>query len=271
VVVLSIALFGLRQWNAGCKCTEEPDLSNKVAIVTGGNSGIGYETSLGLAKRKAHVIIACRDLAQGTGVAKKISQLTGAKVEAMQLDLASLKSVRTFASEYQKKSLPINILILNAGAWMGSTRTFTEDGFENTFGVNHLGHFLLTNLFLPQIKKDKARVVTVSSGLHLQGVMNFSNLQSELSYTPFAAYCNSKLANVLFSNELNRELEGTGAIAISLHPGVIKTQLHREQIMLFDAVYSVIGMFLKKIRKKELKPRLQLQYLINLRGKEVFI
>jgi len=246
VVVLAIALFGIRKFNSGCKCDESPDLTNKVVIITGGNSGIGYETSLGLARRKAHVIIACRDLVQGNQVAKEISQLTGnQKIETMKLDLASLKSVRAFAAEYQKKNLPIHILILNAGLWMGNNRTLTEDGLEMTFGVNHLAHFLLTNLLLPQIKQGKARVVVVSSNLHHSGVLEFDNLQGEKTYASFQGYCNSKLANVAFSNELNRQLEGSGATSISLHPGVIRTQLHRENGPLFDAIYKVLGLFLK--------------------------
>jgi len=247
VVVLAISLFGLKKFNSGCKCDESPDLTNKVVVITGGNAGIGYETSLGLAKRNAHIIIACRDLTQGNQIAKKISQLTGnQKVEAMKLDLASLKSIHAFATEYQQKNLPIHILILNAGVWMSKNRTLTEDGFEMTFGVNHLGHFLLTNLLMPQIKQGKARVVVVSSNLHQNGVLEFDNLQSEKTYPGgFQAYSNSKLANVVFSNELNRQLEGTGATSVSLHPGVISTQLHREEGPIFVGLYNVVGFFLK--------------------------
>jgi len=247
--VVAIALFGLKQYNNGCHCDENPDLSNKIVIITGGNSGIGYETSLALARRKAHVIIACRDLPQCQITSKQISQLTSnPKVESMALNLASFKSIRQFASDFQRRSLPIHILINNAGVWMApGNRSFTEDGIEMTFGVNHLGHFLLTNLLLPQIKQGKARVVTVSSALHRNGVIDFENLQSEKSYGHMQTYSNSKLENVLFSNELNRLLDGTGAYATSLHPGVIRTQLHREMNDLMKMGYYVIGLFLKDV------------------------
>jgi len=247
VLVIAILLYGLRVYNVGCRCNESPDLTNKVAIVTGGNAGIGYETSLGLAKRKAHVIIACRDLTSCSKTAQQISkESNNPKVEAMLLNLASLKSIRQFAENFQTRSLPIHILVLNAGVWMGDNKTFTDDGFEMTFGVNHLGHFYLTNLLLPQIKSGKARVVTVSSGLNNQGVLDFGNLQSEKSYGAFAAYCNSKLANVLFANQLSKELEGTGATSTSLHPGVIVTQLHRElSNPIFKKVYEFLGLFMK--------------------------
>jgi len=127
----------------------------------------------------------------------------------------------------KKLNVPLNILINNAGVWMASDHVKTADGFEITFEVNHLGHFLLTNLLLDEIKQGKGRVVTVSSSLYKSGVINFEDLNMEKNYGPKDAYSNTKLMNVLFSNELGRRLKQDGVITSSLHPGVISTGLHR--------------------------------------------
>jgi len=220
-----------------CHCTDSVDLTNNIIVITGGHSGIGYETTRGLAKRGATIVIACRDLDRGQEAAEKIKADTqNKKISVMLLDLGSLASVRNFVAEFKAKGIPIHVLINNAGVWMGDERKTTSDGFEMTFGVNHLSHFLLTNLLLDEILAVKGRVITVSSGAHLRGTINFDDLQIEKNYTHFTAYSNSKLANVLFSNELARRLEGSGVVSHSLHPGVITTGLHREQ----DKAYPIL-------------------------------
>jgi len=227
---VGISLFGLRQYLSGCRCYDEIDLTDKIIVITGGHSGIGYETSKGLAKKGATIIIASRDVQRGQEAAEKLKTETrNTKISVIPLDLASLASVRNFAAEFKRKNIPIDVLINNAGVWMGNDRKVTEDGFEMTFGVNHLGHFLLTNLLLEEIKAGKGRVITVSSGAHIMGTIDFDNLQLENNYSHMSAYANSKIANVLFANELARRLEGSGVVSLSIHPGVITTDLHRQQ------------------------------------------
>jgi len=222
-------------------------LKDKVIVITGGHSGIGYETTKGLAKRGAKIIIACRDVDRGEEAAEKIKLETkNGRILVMFLDLSSLDSVRHFVSEFKQKRIPLHVLINNAGVWMGDERKTTQDGFEMSFGVNHLGHFLLTNLLLDEIRAGKGRVVTVSSGMHLYGTIDFDDLQNEKNYGPRSAYANSKLANVLFANELARRLEGTGVISLSLHPGIIATGLHREQdkehaLLMFVFYHTILG------------------------------
>lgn len=143
--------------------------------------------------------------------------------------------------------MPLHVLINNAGVWMGDNITKTSDGFEMTFAVNHLGHFLLTNLLLDNLKESApSRVVTLSSALHKFGTVDLNTLHSEKSYDPWKAYSNSKLMNVLFSNELGRRLTGTGVVTSSLHPGVIATGLHRsrENVVLqflYENVWGFLG------------------------------
>ena len=157
----------------------------------------------------------------------------------VQLDLASLDSVREFAAKILEEEPRIDILINNAGVMAIPTRTLTQDGFEMQFGTNHLGHFLLTNLLLDRIKEaPSARIVNVASKGYLTGNLDFDNLNSEKSYVPLVTYGTTKLANILFTRSLAKRLEGTGVTTNSLHPGVIMTELGRH--LTLSMVRSII-------------------------------
>jgi NAD(P)-dependent dehydrogenase (short-subunit alcohol dehydrogenase family) len=212
------------RWSA----TDIPDLTGKTVVVTGGNSGIGFEAARELARRRAHVILACRDLAKaGEAIAQIHALLPSVSLEAMPLDLASLASVHRFAHDFAARSTPLDVLINNAGV-MAIPYRKTAEGFEMQLGTNHLGHFALTGLLLPALlAAPAARVVNVSSTAHKMGRINFADLQSEKSYGKWAAYGQSKLANLLFTYELQRRLDGAKSRAISLacHPGYAATNL----------------------------------------------
>lgn len=201
-------------WNA----TRIPDLSGRTAVVTGANSGIGFAAAAALAGAGAHVVFAVRDLERGRAAAAKASGST----EVRRLDLADLASVREFAAGWDG---PLDLLINNAGVMM-LPELRTRDGFEMQFGTNHLGHFALTNLLLPHITD---RVVTVASGAHRMGdgVIHFDNLNLEGNYGPQRAYSQSKLANLLFTLELQRRLAESGSHvrALAAHPGWAATNL----------------------------------------------
>jgi len=204
-----------------------PDLNGKVFIITGANSGLGYESAFALTEKSATVIMACRNLerAQVSRDAIKIA-VPAAKLELMELDLASLKSIHSFAKTYKSKYDRLDVLLNNGGV-MGRPRSVTQDGFETQFGVNYLGHFALTSLLLDVLLKTSAsRVVTVSSRMHSSGKMAWDDLMSEHQYDPWVAYKQSKLANLLFTFELNRRLEakGTTTKAIAVHPGLAATR-----------------------------------------------
>ena len=195
----------------GAVCASKARMDGKTVIVTGANTGIGKETALDLAKRGARVIMACRDLKKGETALNDIVEKTGSKnVVLKQLDLASLKSVRTFAKDINQNEPHLHVLINNAGVMMIPELTKTEDGFEMQMGVNHLGHFLLTNLVVDLLKKSTpSRIVVVSSMAHwfMTKEMKFDNINSEVSYDKVEAYGQSKLANVLFVSELAKRLK----------------------------------------------------------------
>ena len=211
-------------------------MDGKTVIVTGANTGIGKETALDLAKRGARVIMACRDLKKGETALNDIVEKTGSKnVVLKQLDLASLKSIREFAEDTTKNEAHLHVLINNAGMFGLSKRMMTGDGFETTMGVNHLGHFLLTNLLLDLLKKSTpSRIVVVSSLGHdvFTTKMKFDNINSETIYEKWDAYGQSKLANILFTRELAKRLDGTGVTVNCLHPGLIMT-----------AIFGKVGFF----------------------------
>ena len=203
-------------------------LTGKIAIITGANSGIGYEAAEILARKGAHVVLAVRNESKGVKAAREIrSRLPTADLEVMALDLASQASIRAFADAFVAKHDRLDLLINNAGV-MAIPRRETADGFEMQLGTNHLGHFALTGLLLPLIlKTPQARIVTVSSGVHQMGQINFDDLQSRQSYKKWGAYAQSKLANLLFAYELQRKLAaaGSNAISVAAHPGYAATNL----------------------------------------------
>jgi NAD(P)-dependent dehydrogenase (short-subunit alcohol dehydrogenase family) len=203
-------------------------------VITGGNSGIGKEAAVALAAQGAHVAITARNAEKGAAARKEIIEragVTAGDVEVVPLDLASLGAVRASATDMLGRFDHIDVLVDNAGG-THSKRNVTQDGFEMTFGVNHLGHFLLTNLLLDRITASApARIVVVASGAHRgarKGVV-FDDLQYEHGrYRGFQQYCRSKLANVLFANELARRLDGTGVTVNSMHPGYVRTNFALE-------------------------------------------
>ena len=214
----------------GVPCKSKRRLDGKTVIITGANTGIGKVTAIDLAKRGARVIIGCRDISRGSKALEDIKNESKSQdVVLKKLDLASLTSVRQFSEEILKEEGQINVLINNAGVMM-TPYSKTEDGFEIQFGVNHLGHFLLTNLLLDRIKQSTpSRIVTVSSHAHrLFFSMDFDDLNWERTpYNTQLAYGRSKAANVMFSRELAKRLEDTGVTTYSLHPGSIDTELPR--------------------------------------------
>jgi NAD(P)-dependent dehydrogenase (short-subunit alcohol dehydrogenase family) len=205
-----------------------PDLTSKIAIVTGANSGIGYETALALARKGATMILACRNVEKGEAAVQQIVQKEPtAKAELMQLDLSDLGSVLSFTQVFANHYDRLDLLINNAGI-MRTPFGKTADGFELQFGTNHLGHFALTGLLLDRIiRAPQARVVTVSSGGERFGKIDFDNLNAEKGYDAGRAYGQSKLANLLFTYELQRRFEDAGvdAIAAAAHPGWTVTNL----------------------------------------------
>jgi NAD(P)-dependent dehydrogenase (short-subunit alcohol dehydrogenase family) len=218
-------------------------LDQRVCIVTGANSGIGKETARGLAERGATVILAVRDAAKGEAArADIVGSAPDAKVEVRSLDLASAASIRAFAKAFEQKYARLDVLVDNAGVWTRARQT-TKDGFEATFGVNHLGTFLLTRLLVPLLEKSApSRVVVLSSALHYQGAIDWDDLMFERrSFNGTAAYNQSKLANVLFTKALARRLAGKGVTVNAVHPGVVSTELMREMP---DLVKKIAGLFL---------------------------
>lgn len=207
-----------------------PDLSGKVAIVTGANHGIGFEAAKEFARKGADVILACRSVEKGEGAVTAIrAEIADAKLKPMVLDLSSLESVRAFADEFNVAYTRLDILLNNAGIMM-VPYSKTEDGFERQLGVNHLGHFALTGLLIDVLlKTTNARVVNVSSLAHRSGELDFDDLMfnNGEAYTPMKAYGNSKLANLLFTYELQRRLDEKNAnvIAVAAHPGISATNL----------------------------------------------
>ena len=206
-----------------------PDLTGRIAVVTGANSGIGLETARELARRGAHTILACRSAERGEGAITELrAEIPDAALDLMMLDLASLASIRRFTAEFTKARSHLDVLVNNAGI-MAVPYSLTEDGFESQMGINHLGHFALTGRLLGELlNAPGARVVNVSSTAHRAGRMKIDNLLFENGgYSPFRAYCRSKLANLLFTFQLQRRFEQAGveARALSAHPGMATTNI----------------------------------------------
>ncbi|KAF9406155.1 hypothetical protein HW555_013375 [Spodoptera exigua] len=227
---LLIALVVIKTYNkiTNGKCYADNVMSGKVVIVTGGNSGIGYETALELARRGAKVILGCRDEKRGQKAADSIVKKTkNRSVRYMHLDLSSFASIRKFVEDFKSSEAKLDILINNAGA-SGVHRDRTEDGLIRDMQVNYFGPFLLTVLLTPLLKKSApSRVIIVTSTLHRFG--NISDLNNPHSF--IRTYCDSKLCNILFSNELARRLENTGVSVNSLHPGHVNTSFYKATIL----------------------------------------
>ncbi|XP_006873124.1 PREDICTED: retinol dehydrogenase 11 [Chrysochloris asiatica] len=213
-------------------CTSTVQLPGKVAVITGANTG-------------ARVYLACRDVQKGELVAKEIQTKTGnQQVLVRKLDLADTTSIRAFAQGFLAEEKQLHILINNAGVMM-CPYSKTADDFEMHMGVNHLGHFLLTHLLLEKLKESApSRVVNVSSVAHFLGRIHFHNLQGEKFYNAGLAYCHSKLANILFTQELARRLKGSGVTTYSVHPGTVNSELTRYSLFM-TWMWQLFSCFLK--------------------------
>ena len=212
------------RWTIG----DIPDQSGRTAVITGANTGLGYETAAALAAKGAHVVLAVRNLDKGKAAADLIVRRTpGADVTLQQLDLSSLESIHAASDQLHAGLDRLDLLVDNAGV-MFTPKATTKDGFELQFGTNHLGHFALTGRLLDLLLDTPgSRVVTVSSIGHRFGRIRFDDLQSERRYNRVGAYGQAKLANLLFTYELQRRLTGTSTVAVAAHPGGSSSELDR--------------------------------------------
>jgi NAD(P)-dependent dehydrogenase (short-subunit alcohol dehydrogenase family) len=205
-------------------------MKDKTVLVTGANSGVGLATTVELARRGANVVMVCRSAERGEAALREALQHGGpGRVELMRCDLGSLGSIREFARSFQARHEVLDVLINNAGVF-SLKRQATRDGFESQLGVNHLGHFLLTNLLLEQVKRaPQGRIINVSSGAHKVGSIHWDDPHLTRKYGAWKGYAQSKLANILFTKALAERLRGTAVTANSLHPGAVGTQLGKDR------------------------------------------
>lgn len=234
------------------KTEQIPLLTGRRFLITGANSGIGFAAALKLARKDAELILTCRDARKGEATLARLrEEAPGLRAEAAVLDLASLASVREFAARELDRQRPLHVLINNAGVMAVPRRTLTVDGFEMQFGTNVLGHFALTGLLWPAIRKaesgpdDAPRVVTIASIAHKRTQLNLEDLQSERSYSAMRAYQQSKLANLMLALEMSRRLKAKGSRtrSVAAHPGVASTALFRTEgrSALVKTLRTVIG------------------------------
>ncbi|VEG51506.1 short chain dehydrogenase [Mycolicibacterium aurum] len=220
-----------------------PDQTGRTAVITGANTGLGLETARALAAKGARVVLAVRNADKGAKAAAQIGAGVAGKVEVQELDLTSLEAIRTAAEALKSSHERIDLLINNAGV-MTTPKGTTKDGFELQFGTNHLGHFAFTGLLLEKLLDvDGARVVTVSSNGHkMGGAIHWDDLQWERSYNRMGAYTQSKLANLLFTYELQRRLAPRGkTIAVAAHPGTSTTELARNLPKSVQGAFGVVA------------------------------
>ncbi len=221
------------------------DLSGKTALVTGASSGIGLEASVKLAKHGAEVLMVARDPKRGEAARADVARRSGSEAVSLLLcDFASQAATRALADQVKNKAKRLDILVNNAGS-VSPKRQLTEDGIEQTFAVNHLGYFLLTNLLLDLVVASApARIVNVSSIGHRQGTLDFDDLGFERGYGIMKAYSRSKLANVLFTSELARRLEGKGVTVNALHPGAVATHIWSHAPAIARPILAVAKLFM---------------------------
>jgi NAD(P)-dependent dehydrogenase (short-subunit alcohol dehydrogenase family) len=223
-------------------------MQGRICLVTGATGGIGKATALGLARLGATLVLVTRDPRRGDATVAEIKQQTGNDaLDYLTADLASQQSIRQLADEFKGKYRHLHVLINNAGGVF--PRTYTVDGLEKTFALNHLAYFLLTELLLDVLKASApARIVSVSSEAERGGKINFDDLQSHKRYSAMSAYSQSKLANIMWTYELARRLEGTGVTANCLHPGAVTTSFGNS-IPLMNWVYRLGGRFMRTPEK----------------------
>lgn len=243
LLVFTFSVYIVKQATRGAYFNGPELLKGKTVIVTGANSGIGFETAIEIAKRQANLILACRDIYRGTDAVKKIIDLSfNRNVKFRQLDLASLSSIRKFADIIKKEEQSLYGLVNNAGIFWCPLQ-WTEDGFEANFGVNHLGHFLLTLLLLPLLDKnqDGSRLVTVASLMHMFGRIDIDDLNYEKKpYNFVRAYSASKLANVLFIKFLKQNLKSQNIKVFCVDPGIVHSDIGRNSAFMSSVWYKVV-------------------------------
>lgn len=219
-------------------------MNGKLVMVTGANSGIGKVAARELAKLGAHVVAVCRDPARGEAAVADVRKESGGNVELMLCDFASQRSIRELAEDFRRKHGRLDVLVNNAGSILGR-RSLTEDGYETTFAVNHLGYFLLTRELLDLLVAGRpSRIVNVASEAHRTGHLDFDDLFASRRYSAMRAYGTSKLANICFTFELARRLEGRGVTANCLHPGVVATNFGASASSLFRFAVKAVQPFL---------------------------
>lgn len=257
------------RWTAA----DVPDQTGRVAVITGANTGLGYETAQVLAARGATVVLACRDPRRAAGAVDRLrAAAPGVRVETLALDLSDLAAVRAAAAELRERHPAVDLLVNNAGV-MWPPRSTTADGFELQFGTNHLGHFAFTGLVLDRLLPVAgSRVVTVSSIGHRSGRIDFDDLQSTRSYGRHRAYAQSKLANLMFTYELQRRLELSGAdtAAVAAHPGGSATELTRNSPPLVRTLFPVIGPLINQSAAMGALPTLRAATDPDVRGGEYY-
>src|SRR6266567_2113828 len=228
----------------------ETGMFGKVCLVTGGNSGIGKEAAVGLARLGATVAIVSRDRTKGEAAASEIRRKSqNEDVNLLVADLSSMSSVRQLAQTVLEKYSRLDVLINNAGTYLPK-RVVTVDGYEAVFATNHLGHFLLANLLLDRLKASApSRIINVTSDAHRGAEIDFEDLMQEKKFSAFKAYHQSKLANVLFTYQLAKRLEGTGVTVNCLHPGVVRTGFGKDMGGLFSIGVKIMGPFMMSAEK----------------------
>jgi len=231
---------------------ENPDLSGRTCLITGATNGIGKAAALALAQFGPSLVLVARDPGRAEQTVKEIADKTGNRdVEVMLADLSSLEQVRRLAKDFQATDKPLHILLNNAGVVM-LRREETVDGFETTFAVNHLSYFLLTNLLLERLAESApARIVNVASDAHVYsgGPLDFEDLQSTKGYASMKVYGKSKLANILFTRELARRLEGSGVTANCLHPGLVGSNLAKNNGVIGNLATLLVRPFARSTAK----------------------
>ncbi|SMO51206.1 SDR family oxidoreductase [Gracilimonas mengyeensis] len=225
-------------------------MNNKLCVITGANSGIGFETTKALAEKGAYTVMVCRNEDKAEQARQKIIDETGNRgIEIVLCDFAIQSEIRQAAQKITDEYKQIDVLINNHG-FLASEKEETVDGLEKTFAVNHIGYFLFTNLLLPQLKKaDSARIVSVASDAHQGGTFDPDNLQLHEGYKPFKAYCNSKLFNIMFTTALANRLAETSVTANCLHPGVIASNFAQSGSWFMSTMFKLMGPFLTSPEK----------------------